>query len=125
MQASELLDGILLEARVKGISKARLADKAGIRPETLSRLKNRENADLKTIINLAMAAGLQLALSPLAGGESAAVYSPIENAQQKQEARSRGENMLISGAISREDLHRRSGFFSFPAAQFEIKSVKG
>ena len=38
---SRLVEQIFLQARIKNLPKARLADKAGLRPETLSRLSHR------------------------------------------------------------------------------------
>lgn len=124
MQVSVLVDDIFHRAEMCGVSKARLAEKAGVRPETLSRLRFRENADFKTIANLAMAVGLRIMLSPLenAGVE---VFSPSENALLKEKARQWSEHMLSTGLASREELHRRSGFFSLPNAKFEIKGLKG
>lgn len=124
MQVSALVDDIFHRAEVCGVSKVRLAEKAGVRPETLSRLRFRKNADFKTIANLAKAIGLRIALSPLENAD-VEIFSPSENALLKKRARQRSERMLSAGLASREELHRRSGFFSLPNAKFEIKGLKG
>jgi transcriptional regulator with XRE-family HTH domain len=125
MQVSALMDDILGRASARGLSKLRLAEKAGIRPETLSRLQHKENADFKTLANLAMAVGLQLTLSPLDESPDVAVFSPSANASDKKQARRQSERLLSAGLVAKKAVHRRSGFFAFPKAKFEIKNLKG
>ncbi len=124
MQVSALVDDIIGRARVRGISNVRLAEKAGIRPETLTRLKNQENADFRTIANLAMAVGLRITLSPVDQQSEVGIYSPLDNASQKRAERQANERLLSQGLISREDLNRQTGSFGFPAAEFEVKSLR-
>lgn len=57
-----LLQQILAAARAQGIDQRELARRAGIRAETLSRLKSRGGGDLDTLDRLARVAGLRLSL---------------------------------------------------------------
>jgi len=120
---SDLIAEIFERARVKNVPIARLADKAGVRPETLSRLKHRDNYDMKTLHCLALAVGCRLALVPIDQDGGYAVYSPRDNARAKVESRRRDEEMVASGLVSREDVQRRNGFFSLPHANFPIKGL--
>jgi len=119
---SDLIEEILLQARIRNLSKARLAEKAGLRPETLSRLKHRENFDVSTLNSLALALGCRLALVPLERGEDG-VYSPHENARAKARSRRRDEEMIASGLASPEEIQRRNAFFALPNAKFRIKGL--
>lgn len=120
---SNLIEEIFERARVKGVPKARLADKAGLRPETLSRLKHRDNFDVKTLNCLALAVGCRLALVPLDERGNDAVSSPHDNARAKAESRQRDEQVVASGVASREEMQRRTGFFSLPNATFPIRGL--
>jgi hypothetical protein len=62
---SDLIEQIFARARLHNLPKARLADKAGLRPETLSRLKHQDSCDLRTLSDLALAVGYRLALVPI------------------------------------------------------------
>lgn len=121
MSANELVESILARARVKNLAMSRLADKAGIRPETLSRLKRRDNFDVETLRRLALAVGCKLVVVPLSETEGDVVYSPQANARAKQEARHRDEELIHSGAVSALEIHRRNGLFAFPAPDSEVK----
>lgn len=59
---SVLLGEVLAAAKAKGIEQQELARRAGIRPETLSRLKGRGGGDLNTLDSMARVVGLRLAL---------------------------------------------------------------
>lgn len=122
MQINELLEQVLLQARVKGIPMARLAERAGIRAETLSRLKRRQDADASTLHNLALAAGFRLALVPLDASKGDPVYSAAEHARAKAVARQRDEALIASG-VSRDLVHRRNAFIPVAASEVEIKGA--
>lgn len=62
---AELLNKILLTASQQGLDQARLAARAKVRPETISRAKKRGTVDLDTLESLAEAVGLQLTMQPL------------------------------------------------------------
>ncbi len=119
---SSLIEQIFLQARIKNVPKARLADKAGLRPETLSRLSHRDNFDVKTLNSLALAVGCRLALVPLESGKDA-VFSPHENARAKARSRQRDEQAINSGQVSREEVQHRNAFFALPNAKFRIKGL--
>ncbi len=57
--AKEFIDQIIAFARERGINQATLARRAGISPESLSRLKKGGGCRLATALELANAAGLQ------------------------------------------------------------------
>ncbi len=59
---STLLSHVLASAKSAGIDQRELAQRAGIRPETLSRLKSRGRGDLDTLDRMAGIVGLRLAL---------------------------------------------------------------
>lgn len=59
---SLLLSQVLTAAKAAGIDQRELAQRAGIRPETLSRLKRRKRGDLDTLGRMARVVGLRLAL---------------------------------------------------------------
>lgn len=120
---SDLIEEIFERARIKNVPKARLADKAGVRAETLSRLKHRGNFDVRTLRCLALAVGCRLALVPLDQDGNDAVYSPSENARAKAKSRQRDEQMILSGRASREEMQQRSGLFSLPHAKFLFKGL--
>jgi transcriptional regulator with XRE-family HTH domain len=120
---SDLIDDIFGLARAKGVSQARLAAKAGLRPETLSRLKHRDNFDARTLHRLARAVGRRLAVVPLDSDDGHAVYSPRAIAREKAESRRLDEDAVASGRASRQEIQRRSGFFSLPRAKFPIKGL--
>lgn len=119
----DLIDQVFQLARISGLSRARLADKAGLRPETLSRLKHREDVDAKTLHCLARAVGCRLALVPLDQGDESNLYSPHAIAREKAEARRLDEEMIASGLVSRQEVQRRRGFFALSRAKFPIKGL--
>ena len=59
---SSLLGQVLATAKAAGIDQRELAQRAGIRPETLSRLKRKGRGDLDTLDRMAQVVGLRLAL---------------------------------------------------------------
>lgn len=58
------LKAILAAADVRKLKDKELAQLAGLRPETLSRMKSRGTADFSLIDRLARAVGLKLAVVP-------------------------------------------------------------
>lgn len=67
-----LLSRIADHARAKGLSRRALAQRAGVRPETLSRIASRGTCDFATLESLATAAGLRLGIQdepPRASGQ--------------------------------------------------------
>lgn len=65
--AKAMLDQVLRAAQASGLDQSRLAERAGLRPETVSRAKRRGTIDLHSLQALAQAAGLELALTPTGG----------------------------------------------------------
>ncbi|MEC4676805.1 MAG: helix-turn-helix transcriptional regulator [Nitrospirota bacterium] len=61
---SALLDQIILEGKKQGLEQKEIARKAGISQETLSRAKKASDIQLSTLIRLANAVGLRVALAP-------------------------------------------------------------
>jgi hypothetical protein len=121
---SDLIQAVIKQARVHGLPLARLADKAGIRPETLSRLQHRDNFDVRTLHSLALAVGCRVALVPLnQDDDEYSTYSPRENARAKVKSRKHDEEMIASGIMSSEEVQKRNGFFSLPNARVAVKSV--
>lgn len=59
-----LLDEILAKAGALGIDQRTLAKRAGITPETLSRMKGRGSGDFSVLNAMARVVGLHLALAP-------------------------------------------------------------
>lgn len=69
MNESDLISTIIEAARAQGISQGELAERVGIRQETLSRAKKKPTINLKTFQELARVAGLRVQLiadSPVA-----------------------------------------------------------
>ena len=62
MNTTELIQHIIDTARARGISQGELAQRAGIRQETLSRAKKNPAISLKTFDRLAHIAGLRIQL---------------------------------------------------------------
>lgn len=60
----EVLNQILRDAKAKGISGKELARRAGITPETLSRMRSRGSGDFGVINEMAKIVGTRLALVP-------------------------------------------------------------
>ena len=58
------LNAILAAAETRKLKEKELAKLAGLRPETLSRMKSRGTADFTLIDRLARAVGLKLAVVP-------------------------------------------------------------
>jgi transcriptional regulator with XRE-family HTH domain len=61
---SALLEQILVHAKEQGISGKDLAVRAGIAPETLSRMKTRGTGDAAVLLALAHVVGLKVILVP-------------------------------------------------------------
>lgn len=62
--APSLIDAVLQAAQAQGLDQRRLAERAGLRPETVSRAKRRGTLDLSSLQALAGVVGLELALQP-------------------------------------------------------------
>lgn len=61
---SDLLGRIILEGKRQGLDQKKIAEKTGISAETLSRAKKAADIQLSTLIRLAGAVGLRVALVP-------------------------------------------------------------
>ncbi len=59
-----VLNSLLATAKARGLTQGRLARMAHLAPETLSRMKQRGNADFSAVAALAKAVGLKLTLVP-------------------------------------------------------------
>lgn len=71
--AAALFARITDSARAQGLSRRALAERAGLRPETLSRIASRGTCDFATLERLAAAAGLRLTIdgeAPYAAGSA-------------------------------------------------------
>lgn len=68
-----MLADILARGRAAGMTHGALAERAGLTPETLSRLRHKGDCRLATLIALAEAVGLQVVLRP----EGAAAEDPV------------------------------------------------
>ena len=64
MYEKQLIDKIIATAKRQNIDQGELAQRAGIRPETLSRAKKNPNIHLDTLMELARIVGLRVALIP-------------------------------------------------------------
>jgi transcriptional regulator with XRE-family HTH domain len=64
MANSDLILRIIEAAKARGLSQGELAERVGIRPETLSRAKKNPNISLATFEELARVAGLRVQLIP-------------------------------------------------------------
>jgi transcriptional regulator with XRE-family HTH domain len=64
MTSSDLIVRIIETAKARGLSQGELAERVGIRPETLSRAKKNPNISLATFEELARVAGLRVQLIP-------------------------------------------------------------
>ena len=76
---SDALDAVLAVARAQGLDQRSLAQRAGIRAETITRAKNRTTVEWKTLKALAEAAGLDLqvlAMPRRAAGERSGLADP-------------------------------------------------
>ena len=62
MNESDLMNRIVEAARLQGISQGELAERVGIRQETLSRAKKNPTISLKTFEELARVVGLRVQL---------------------------------------------------------------
>lgn len=62
--AQPLLDTVLQAAHDSGLDQSRLAQRAGLRAETISRAKRRGTLDLGSLQALAGAVGMELTLTP-------------------------------------------------------------
>jgi transcriptional regulator with XRE-family HTH domain len=65
-----LLQQVLQAAEARGLDQARLAEQAGLSPETISRAKKRADMDVGTLKALAAVVGLDLSLRPQAAAAS-------------------------------------------------------
>ena len=64
------LDLLRRQARARGLSDSAWARRAGIRKETLSRLRERDNCDFETMCGLADAVGVSIGVLELAADET-------------------------------------------------------
>lgn len=81
---NELLAGLTARARAQGLTDAEWSRRAGVRKETLSRLRRRRNCDLSTLQALALEVGATLAL----GIPSVSAEEPFPQTMDRaQEAR--------------------------------------
>jgi hypothetical protein len=122
---NEILEQIFERARIKKMSQAELAYRAGLRPETLSRLKERNTCNLKTLQALALAVGYRLALAPLEQQGDSLAYSPGAVARQKAEARLRDEETIAAGRASPRQVQRRNAMTGLRRAKFPLKGLPG
>lgn len=60
----QLLEHILSTAAARGIDQQQLAERAGLSPGTVSRLKRQQDASFASLSKLAAVVGLRLTLSP-------------------------------------------------------------
>ncbi|MDH5484681.1 MAG: helix-turn-helix domain-containing protein [Gammaproteobacteria bacterium] len=60
----DLLNQIIALAKRKGLKQKDLAERAGLSPESISRAKKTGDMHLSSLVDLAMAVGLKLCLSP-------------------------------------------------------------
>jgi len=63
-KSADLLQQILALGKEQGLTQITLAQRAGIKPEALSRAKKGEDMRLSTLIALAQVVGLKLSLVP-------------------------------------------------------------
>jgi len=61
---ARVLDGLTRQARLRGLNDSAWASAAGVRKETLSRLRARGDCDFSTLCALAAAVGLQVTVAP-------------------------------------------------------------
>jgi transcriptional regulator with XRE-family HTH domain len=60
----DLLERILAAAAARGLDQQQLAERAGLSPGTLSRLKKQNDASFTSLNKLAAVVGMRLTLSP-------------------------------------------------------------
>jgi hypothetical protein len=82
-----LLAELRREARARGLSDAQWAARAGVRAETLTRLKDRSSCDLGTLMQLATVVGARLDLSWVTGSPGDAVSHWPESFSRDDEER--------------------------------------
>lgn len=68
--AARALSRIAEAARAHGLSRRALAERAGLRPETVSRIGSRGTCDYDSLARLAEAAGLRLSIEAAGAGEA-------------------------------------------------------
>jgi DNA-binding phage protein len=68
----QLLQQVLAAAEARGMGQARLAEQSGLKAETISRAKKRDDIELGTLSRLAAAVGLQVVLQPATTAPAAA-----------------------------------------------------
>lgn len=99
----ELLSDLTARARAAGLSDARWAERAGVRKETLSRLRRRGNCDLATLLQLAATVGARLAVQD---AESADMPPGVD-----REFEARLLRLAASGDIDAATWHRQGPAF--------------
>ncbi len=75
---SEALARITEAARARGLNRRALAARAGVRPETVSRIGSRGTCDFDSLARLAGAAGLQFALDAHGAQAAGAARAEVE-----------------------------------------------
>jgi DNA-binding phage protein len=83
----QLLQQVLKAADARGIDQARLAERAGLNPETISRAKKRIDMELSTIARLASVVGLQVVLQPAKVAATRAQQAPTRHTAPLSKAR--------------------------------------
>lgn len=63
-QLTPLVETLLMAAKARGMTQGALAHAAGVSPETLSRIKHRDNVEFAVLSTLAQAVGMKLTLVP-------------------------------------------------------------
>jgi len=104
--ASQALQQIAASARSRGLNRRTLALRAGVRPETVSRIASRGTCDFATLERLAAAAGLRLGLE---GGAPEPAGAARDQVQRKSRlirtlARAHGARAVsLFGSAARGD----------------------
>ncbi len=80
--SQSLVETVLHAAQAQGLDQSRLARRAGLRAETVSRAKHRGTIDLASLQALAQAVGLELTLQPVSGTEALPVRRERSPAQR-------------------------------------------
>ena len=89
-----LLQQVLASAEAQGLDQAQLAERAGLKPETVSRAKKRPDMALGTLARLAGAVGLQVVLQP--AGAAALAHPKFGLAWSSRAA---DESVLLRNAL--------------------------
>ena len=85
----DLIEPIAAAARARGLSMRQVALQAGVRPETVSRIRRRANCDYDTLARLAAAAGLEIGMRPAGAAAGAPPDSHLLQKARRGEAQER------------------------------------